>query len=151
MPLKELTGNKRKKIKRLIEYKEDIEELKDIPQGMINAIIFVENTGMYGERLIDRNLLPDGVVERKEKGHPVVLLGLDESGLWPIVEDDDDTPDSSPLDCYGALPWDELNELLRFIDSLGEKIKLGIFFGLAFCLLITFFLIGTIAMGGGHV
>lgn len=140
----------RKRLKHILETTEDLKILTEAEEGKVNCTIFVENTGTYGDRIIDRSLLPDGATERRDRGHPYYLLGLDNKGLWSIEPDDEDTQDKTPLDCYGALPWDELCELLRFSDSWGEKIKLTIFFALAFAELIILFFIATVAMGGAH-
>lgn len=131
----------------------DLLKLRRSSTDYINCILFFEDTGMYGEREINRNLIPSDSVERKYKGEPVHLLTLDTEGKLHAVEPLNEIGiNDSPQDLFMALQFEsEVNEVYGMSESLLEKIKLGIFFALCFFLLIILFFISVIAMGGGTI
>ncbi len=128
------------------------EELKAIAlykNGHAHTLIVDELSSSWGYRDVASDLIPVGAIPLLDKGEITYVLGFDGKKLWPIdfmpLTDDED---KTPQDCFEAQCWDELDIVLKMVSSLAEKIKLGIFVGLAVGELIVLFLIASIAMGG---
>ncbi len=151
LPLASVLTRRNGKRKNEIATIADLKPLQEIQTGTILCILFIEKTHTWHYRQLDKSLIPEDSTERKLKGKtPVHILGLDkEVKLWAIEPENTVKPNDSPQDLFLALQYErEVDEVYGLSDSLGEKIKLGIFFALCFFLLIILFLIATVAMGG---
>jgi len=127
---------------------EHIKRLKTKGTGLVKCFVFVEENRRSPECRLERSFIPDDSLERKYKGKPAHVLGLDGSGFWAIEPDNALGENDSPLDLYMALECEqEVAEVYGMEQSLIEKIKLGLLFALGFALVITLFLISTIVMG----
>lgn len=150
-PLTSLLTRRNGKRKSEITTIADLEPLQETRTGIILCILFIEKTHTWQYRQLDKSLIPEDSTERKLKGKkPVHILNLDKEGkLWAIEPENTVKPNDSPQDLFLALQYErEVDEVYGLSESLGEKIKLGIFFVLCFFLLIILFLIATVAMGG---
>lgn len=142
-------GNKRK-VKNNIDSKDALKVFLNQEEELIQCIVIVEESGQLTYPKISSILIPSDSIERKYKGHPCHLLGLDKKGqLWAIEPENKIEINQSPKDCFIALQYEkEVNECYSLSEGTLEKLKIGLLFLLCFAELIILFLIITTATGG---
>lgn len=129
---------------------EDISKHFEIEVAECLCIVIDENTGFGGPVMLNRSLIPDLSLERRFKGIPCHLLGLDLKGqLWAIEPSNEYIVNESPQDLYIALDYErEVSEFYGLPEGAIEKIKFGVFITLIVIELIVLFLVITAATGG---
>lgn len=132
----------------------DVESLRSSLQKTVDSqrcLVIDSVTGTHDYRLLSPSIIPEKSIPVNENGDPVHYLCFDGKKLEPLnyfpVENDNKTPS----DCFRAQWWEGLRVILAFHNQAIEKIKLGIFVGLAVALIFILFIIGAQAMGGNNV
>jgi len=115
-----------------------------------NAMIFVERTKKRIFRYLPDKNIPMESFPRDHKKGRLHVLGLDLEGkLWaiapPLIVKAHETPTAVFIAKHCA---EEVNEFYGLSSSMMQKIKLGIFGGLIFAIIIVIFLIVSSVSGG---
>ena len=131
------------------------EEFKNLPQtqsrnGSVRCIVVNETTFQFDYHDLAHSLIPTDSIPILD-GDLTHLLSFNGEKFVKIDYTPTDNDDKTPQDCFEAGCWDELERLFTLESKILEKIKLGVFIALAICLLIVFFLVSTMAMGGGSI
>lgn len=130
------------------------EDINDIinqeDTDLVNCMVIVEQTQERTYPRIAKSMVPSDSLERKYRGQPYHLLGLDmDKKLWAIEPDNELKKNESPKDCFIALQYEkEVSAIYSLSEGMIEKIKIGLFIALCIVELIVLFLIITAASGG---
>lgn len=128
---------------------EELEAAQAVEDGFVYSLVVNENKNTWGFKYLDRELIPDESRERDFKNKPFYVVGYNNEGLYPIEAQKEVVEGESPQDLFIALQYEqEVDATYSLTESAIEKIKLGIFIGLAVFLMIILMMISLTVMGG---
>ena len=137
--------NRKTKIENEASLNEALSRIKRPKQ----CLIVIEDEGTCDYFTLDESLIPPGTIPIIDRGVETYLLGQNLGKiLWALDHRPTNTGKESPQDCFKAGSWGKLRTIIYPTNSVIEKIKLGIFIGLAIGMMILIFMVTTVSNGG---
>jgi len=103
---------------------------------------------VYDYKIVPSGLIPEGSVPFDDGGL-THWLKTDGKTFFPLFDRSTvETKPQSPISTFMTGWWPGLRRIIHTKTEITEKIKLGVFIGLAFALVIVLFMLSVVALGG---